>query len=302
MIHRELHQQNRLAWDAATQAHSSHKRDMPGFLRGGGTTLFDEEVHLLLGTGPEGPALADILTRGARPLAGRTLLHAPCNAGQDTLSLARLGAEVTGVDISDTAIAEAAALSGASGIPARFHRADLYDWLPAAAAAGERFDLAFCSYGVLLWMSDLDAFVAGMASVLRPGGRFVGLEFHPFLWMYNEQGQLAYPYAGGAHVHSPEGISDYVAASGEGLAPSGYLEGVLGFRNPHGTHEFSWGVADLITALLRAGLQLEVVREYPFANGCRVWHDLAPQPGRRFAPTGPFAPPLMLGWSARRPP
>lgn len=299
MIRRDLHQHNRLAWDAATRAHSSHKSDMAGFLGAGGTTLFDEEVRLLLGR--EGASLDAIRAAGERPLAGLRLLHAPCNAGQDTLSLALLGAEVVGVDISEVAISEAQALSRAAGIAATFHRADLFDWLPTAAAAGERFDLAFMSYGVLLWMSDLDAFVAGMASVLRPAGRFVGLEFHPFVLLYDEQGRLAYPYSGGAQVVSPEGVGDYVAASREGLAPSGFLEGEVGFRNPHATHEFSWGVADVMSAILRAGLTLEVVREYAHANGCRVWHDLAPQPGRRYAPTGPAAPPMMLGWSARRP-
>ena len=163
MIRRDLHQRNRLAWDAATRAHSSHKSDMAGFLGAGGTTLFDEEVRLLLGR--EGASLDAIRAAGERPLAGLRLLHAPCNAGQDTLSLALLGAEVVGVDISVVAISEAQALSRAAGIPATFHRADLFDWLPAAAAAGERFDLAFMSYGVLLWMSDLAAFVAGMAAL-----------------------------------------------------------------------------------------------------------------------------------------
>lgn len=302
MIRRDLHQHNRLTWDAATAAHDSHKADQAGFLRAGGTTLFDEEVHLLLGTGAEGPVLADILARGDRPLAGRRLLHAPCNGGQDTLSLARLGAEVTGVDISPVAIDGATALSAASGLPGRFACTDLYDWLPAAAAAGERFDLVFMSYGALIWMSDLDALFALVAAVLRPGGRFVGLEFHPLAQMYDEQGRVAYPYCGGGYVVSPAGVGDYVAASGTSLAPSGYLAGVQGFVNEHPSHEFSWGVADTVTALLRAGLALEALREYPFANGCKVWHGLVEREDRRFvAPPGTYAPPLMYGWSARLP-
>lgn len=300
MIRRDLHAHNQLAWDAATPAHSSHKRDEAAFLRAGGSTLFDEEVHLLLGTGPEGPALSDILARSERPLAGLRLVHLSCNAGQDTLSLARLGADVTGVDISPVAIAAAEALAAAAGLPARFVCADVYDFLPAAA--GERFDLAFVSYGALIWLSDLDALVAGIAAALRPGGRFVGLEFHPLASMYDQAGRIAYPYGGGAHVVSPEGVNDYVAASGPALAPSGFTEGAVEFTNPHATHEFSWGVADVVTACLRAGLALEALREYPYANGCRIWPDLLEQPGRRFAPAeAAIAPPLMLGWSARRP-
>jgi 2-polyprenyl-3-methyl-5-hydroxy-6-metoxy-1,4-benzoquinol methylase len=97
VIRRDLHQHNRLAWDAATPAHSSHKADEAGFFRAGGTTLFDDEVHLILGTGPEGQILDELRASGQRPLAGLRLLHATCNAGQDTLSLAQLGADVTGV-------------------------------------------------------------------------------------------------------------------------------------------------------------------------------------------------------------
>ncbi|MFZ6178710.1 class I SAM-dependent methyltransferase [Nannocystis pusilla] len=297
MIRRDLHQQNRLAWDAATPAHSSHKRDEAGFLRAGGTTLFDDEVHLLLGTGPEGHVLEDIRKSGARPLSGLRLLHAPCNAGQDTLSLAQLGADVTGVDISPTAIAAAQTLAEEAGIPARFVVADLYDWLPTQEPV---FDVVFMTYGALLWMSDLDALYAALARVLKPGGRCIGLEFHPLAMMY-EQGRLTYPYNGGAHVVGETGVGDYVAASGTALAPSGFVEGQVGFKNPHATNEFSWGVADILGAQLRAGLVLEVVREYPYANGCKIWPDLVEQPGRRYAPVGGAVPPLMLGWSSRRP-
>ncbi|MCY0991877.1 class I SAM-dependent methyltransferase [Nannocystis sp. ILAH1] len=298
MIRRDLHQQNRLAWDAATPAHSSHKRDEAGFLRDGGTTLFDDEVHLLLGTGPEGHVLEDILKSGARPLSGLRLLHAPCNAGQDTLSLAQLGADVTGVDISPTAIAAAQTLAEETGIPARFVVGDLYDWLPACEV---QFDVVFMTYGALIWMSDIDALFAAIARVLRPGGRLVGLEFHPLAMMFDEHGKLFYPYSGGAHVVGETGVGDYVAASGTALAPSGFVEGQVGFKNPHATHEFSWGVADILGAQLRAGLVLEVVREYPYANGCKIWPDLVEQPGRRYAPAGGAVPPLMLGWSSRRP-
>ena len=114
----QWHEANRLAWNAATAAHNSHKQDQAGFLRRGGSTLFPEEVGLL----------GDI--------AGRRLLHLQCNAGQDTLSLAKLGAVATGVDISDEAIQFARKLSADSGIPAAFHRADVYDWLAEAADRG----------------------------------------------------------------------------------------------------------------------------------------------------------------------
>src|SRR5262249_18500319 len=83
MTQHDLHEANRLSWNAATDANNSHKQDQAEFFRAGGSTLYPEEVELL----------GDV--------RGKTLVHLQCNAGQDTLSLARLGAVVTGVDISD---------------------------------------------------------------------------------------------------------------------------------------------------------------------------------------------------------
>ena len=155
MQNKDLHEENRRAWNVATEAHNSHKHDQAAFLRNGGSTLFPEEIELL----------GDI--------HGKTLLHLQCNAGQDTLSLARLGASVTGVDISDTAINFARQLAVDSGIPATFHRADVYDWLAQAAPGPERFDVVFRSYGTIIWLSDIPAWARGIAAILKPGGRFV---------------------------------------------------------------------------------------------------------------------------------
>ena len=89
----DLHEANRLSWNAATVAHNSHKGDQAAFFRKGGSTLFPEEARLL----------GDV--------KGLSVLHLQCNAGQDSLSIARLGAEVTGVDISDEAVDFATRLS-----------------------------------------------------------------------------------------------------------------------------------------------------------------------------------------------
>lgn len=187
----ELHEANRRSWNAATVAHNSHKQDQAAFFRSGGSTLFPEEVELL------------------GELSGRSLVHLQCNSGQDSLSLALLGARVTGVDISDEAHAFAEELSRASGIPVSFHRADVYEWLEESAQRGERYDLAFCSYGVLCWLSDLDRWARGVAAVLRSGGRFVCVEFHPFAMMFNEQWELRFAYASGAEpVMWREGVGD----------------------------------------------------------------------------------------------
>ncbi len=283
-VRRELHEQNRRSWNAAVRAHNSHKRDQAAFLRGGGSTLFPEERELL------------------GELSGRTLLHLACNCGQDTLSLARLGARVTGVDISDDAIAFAERLAADSGLAARFERADLYDFLPRAARERRSFDRVFASYGVLGWLSDLRALAEGVAAVLAPGGRFVLVEFHPFASMFDEKCALASPYSSGGMAQPSTGVEDYVGTrGGAALTPSGWLDGERDFRNPESAHEFAWGLGDVVTALLGAGLRLEQLREWPWANGWQPFDGMRPLDGARFAaPAGLPEIPLMFGLVASR--
>jgi PhzF family phenazine biosynthesis protein len=291
-VRRDLHEANRQSWNVATAAHNRHKLDQAKWLREGGELLFDEDYDLL------------------GPLAGRDVLHLQCNAGQDSLCIARRGAHVTGVDISDEAIGFAQALSRDSGIPASFERADIYDWLPTAAAAGRRFDLVYCSYGWRPWLSDLDTWARAVASVLRPGGAVVLLEFHPYACMFDEQRRLAYPYFGGASgdvLTWAEGVGDYVGASGAALAPSGFIESEQAseYHNAHACHEFVWSVADSLTSLRRAGLTLERFEEWPHTNGCRLFDDMVrvdDSDGRRWT-TAPDQPcmPLMLGIRAHKP-
>ena len=283
-MRKDLHEINRRAWNEATKAHNSHKADQARFLRNGGSTLFPEELELL----------GDV--------RDKRVLHLQCNAGQDTLSLAQLGASVTGVDISDEAITFACRLSAESGIPATFHRADLYDWLDDAVQRSETFDIVFSSYGFLVWLSDIYAWARGIAAVLAPGGRFVMIEFHPFLMMLDDQGRtIAHSYGGGRLWSFDEGIGDYVAWAGVALTPSGYLEGMQNFRNPYPSHEFGWSIGELVSALLDAGLRLETLREYPYANGFPAFEGTIALPGGRFAPP-PDRPsiPMMLGLTARK--
>lgn len=283
-MRKDLHQINRLAWNEATRAHNSHKADQARFLREGGSTLYPEERALL----------GDV--------AGKRLLHLQCNAGQDTLSIAQLGARVTGVDISDEAIDFARRLAADSGIPGEFHRADVYDWLNEAAARGERFDLVFSSYGALVWLSDIRAWARGIASVLAPGGRFAVVEYHPFLAMLDERGErVVAGYGGGDAMAFESGIGDYVAWSGEVSAPSGYLEGVKDFVNPHPGYEWNWTIAEVVSALLDAGLRIESLREYPYANGFPAFDGTVHVGSGRFAPPeGRPRIPMMYSLSAQQ--
>jgi SAM-dependent methyltransferase len=282
---RELHEQNRRSWNHAVQAHNSHKQDQAAFLRGGGSTLFPEELDLL------------------GELTGRTLLHLSCNAGQDTLSLARLGARVTGVDISDDAISFAEKLASDSGIPGRFERADVYDWLPQAAREHRSFDRVFMSYGVLGWLSDLEALLSGIARVLAPGGRFVLVELHPFAMMFDESGVLRHPYAGGGEPTAwQEGVGDYVALNGgAALTPSGWIDGTADFANPEPSWEFAWSLSDVLTAVIDAELRLEHIREWPYANAWQPFPAMRDLGQRRFAaPASLPGLPLMFGLAAAR--
>lgn len=280
----DLHEANRLSWNAATRAHNSHKVDQAAFLRAGGSTLFPEEVELL------------------GDLEGRTLVHLQCNAGQDTLSLARRGARVTGVDLSDEAIAFARRLAEDAGIPAEFARAEVCGWMEDAARAGRRFDRAFSSYGAVCWMPELARWARGIAGILAPGGRFVLVEFHPAATMLDEEMRHAYPYSsGGQPIRSEAGIGDYVADAPGALAPSGFTEGVRDFRNPHPSFDFQWGVAEVAQALVDAGLRITRLREWPYSNGWAMYPGMRAEPGRRFRPP-PGVPelPLMYGVAAEK--
>lgn len=277
--HRE---RNRRSWNAATVAHNSHKGDQAAFLKGGGSTLFPEELALL------------------GPVKGRTLLHLQCNAGQDTLSLAQRGAHVTGVDQSDEAISFATRLSKESGLPARFVRRDVYDYL---AKTRTRFERVFASYGVVGWLDDLATWGRGVARVLEPGGAFVYVDFHPVAWVFDAKGKPAYPYRSHGRVIDATGVSDYVANSGEGLVPWGFEAGVRDFRNPHPTAQFAWGLGEIVQVLLDSGLVLERLEEFEFANGCAIFERMSMDAERRFKVAKGFPEvPLMFGLRARKPP
>jgi 2-polyprenyl-3-methyl-5-hydroxy-6-metoxy-1,4-benzoquinol methylase len=280
---KDIHEENRLSWNAATVAHNSHKGDQAKFFREGGSTLHAEEKELL----------GDI--------SGLELLHLQCNSGQDTLSLARLGATVTGVDISDTAIEFARKLAADSGIPATFYRADVYDWLAEAAAREQRFDVVFSSYGALVWLSDLKTWARGFAALLKPGGRFVLVEFHPVIHMFEWDLERKYPYfRDGEPLLWENGVGDYVAFSTITLPNEEYVEGVKDFKNPHRVYEFQWGIGEVVTALLEAGLQITTLKEYPYANDFRPFERMQEDDGHwTLAPDLPNLP-LMYAIAAKK--
>ncbi|MEF3275350.1 MAG: class I SAM-dependent methyltransferase [Chloroflexus sp.] len=276
-------EQNRRSWNAVVPAHISHRANEAAFLRHGGSTLFPEEIALL----------GEV--RGCR------LLHLLCNTGADSLSLAARGAIVTGVDLSDAAIAYAQALSVASGIPATFVQADVYEYLSAAQATGSRFERIYAGYGVICWLRDLHNFAAGVARLLVPGGRFVLMEFHPTSNMFTADWRLAYDYPQGGKQLKLPGVGDYVGTAEGGLSPSGFLPGVRDFTNPEPCTLYRWGIGEVVTALAQAGLRLCALHEYCYVNGERPFERMIATPGRQMLPPADVpAIPLMYGLAVEK--
>ena len=281
---RDIREQNRLSWNVAVGALDSHRGDLAGFLREGGTTLFPEERNLL------------------GNLEGRRVAHLQCNSGGDSVSLALLGARVTGIDISDNAVAAARELSRDTGVPVAFERADLFDWLEDASRRERRFDAVFASYGVVCWLSDLAAWAEGIFAVLAPGGLFVLVDFHPAADMFDAGWRRVKPYrCGGERQPLEEGVGDYVGESEGGLTPAGFTQGFRDFENPQPAHLFGWGLGEVITTLAWSGLRILAVEEYPYSNGERRFSGMRELRGRRMVPPeGMPSVPLMYGISAEK--
>lgn len=273
--------QNRRSWNAVVPAHLSHRVGEAAFLRNGGLTLFPEERTLL------------------EPLADTQLLHLLCNTGQDSLSFARLGAAVTGVDISDAAIAHATALATEAGIAAKFVCADVYAYLEAAQQNGERFDRIYAGYGVICWLHDVNRFAQGVAALLNPGGRFGLVEFHPTSNMFNPDWQLAHAYPQGGALLELDGVGDYVGVAGDGLSPAGFAAGIDDFVNPEPCTLYRWSLGEVVTALAQAGLRITTLHEYPYVNGERPFNRMRAGDGRRMYPPDDVpAMPLMYALGA----
>jgi SAM-dependent methyltransferase len=270
---KDLREQNRVSWNAVVSAHDSHRGDLSRFFSEGGNTLFQEERDLL------------------GDLEGRSLVHLQCNSGGDSISLARLGATVTGVDISDEAVSSARDLAEKTGILVTFERADVYDWLQKASHEGKRFDVAFASYGVICWLPDLRSWAGGIA------GRFVLVDFHPAADIFDRDWNhvLDYP-SGGESQLLDEGVGDYVAASDGGLTPAGFVDGIRDFENPASCNLFRWGLGEVVTALAEAGMRITALEEYPYANGERKFSGMRELRGKRMVPPEGFPEiPLMYG-------
>lgn len=150
---------NKAAWDKRTSLHIGSKFYDVAAFKAGKSSLNEVEINQL------------------GNVEGKKLLHLQCHFGQDTLSLARQGAIVTGVDISTEAIHQANILKENLGLEATFIAQDIYHY---GRENKEQFDIVYSSYGVLCWLPDLTLWADVIANSLSVGGEFHLVEFHAF--------------------------------------------------------------------------------------------------------------------------
>ncbi len=189
------------------------------------------------------------------PVGGRSLLHLQCHFGLDTLSWARLGADVTGADFSREAIGAARALAAEVGIPAKFVLSNLYD-LPDALEG--RFDIVYTSRGVLGWLPDIAGWARVAAHFVKPGGFFYVTEIHPVAQVFENEGvaagelRLRYPYWSHREALRFEVHGSYA----DRTAPTdGLIE-----------HGWDHSLGEIVTALVDAGLRIDFLHEYDFVD------------------------------------
>jgi SAM-dependent methyltransferase len=246
-------QTNRAIWDAWT-AHdltSDHHRVVE-IVRAGGSTLRSIERDEL----------------GA--VAGKTLLHLQCNMGADTLSWARLGAHVTGVDFSHEAISVARQLAEEVGLPARFIASDIYQ---LSDTVDERFDLVVSTYGTVGFLHDLARWARVVSRCVADGGRFLLVDIHPLSLILHQVDSNSNPVI--ARSYFTRGAPDEESVNAGDA------------RSPLYTWRHSLG--DVVTSLEQAGLRVTSLREYPYTfwrqfpalwqdgDGWWRWRDNAPQ-------------------------
>jgi SAM-dependent methyltransferase len=261
---------NRALWNEMTPIHArSVFYDVDGFKRG----------RITLGN-LEREEVGDV--------TGKSLLHLQCHFGMDTMSWARLGASVTGVDFSDEAIPLARSLSQELGINARFIQSNIYD-LPDTL--NEQFDIVFTSQGALGWLPDISGWGQIVARYLKPGGMFYIAEGHPFMLILDnntntEDYRVDLPYFQGAEPLRFEGDKDYADQDAKLTHPS-----------------FEWihSLGSIVTALTSAGLHIEFLHEFPFC----AWQALPflekDADGWWRAPEGMISIPMTFSLRATKP-
>ena len=213
-------------------------------------------------------------------LTGLDVLHLQCHIATDTITLARMGANVTGIDFAPDAIAAARDMFDRSGTPGRFIEAELYD---APAALDQQFDMVYTGIGALCWLPDIDGWAGVVDHFVKPGGRLFITEAHPILWALEDERDdemlvIGHPYFEGRMTSWDTDFS--------------YL-GDATITNTR-TNEWNHGLGEIFTALLGRGFairQYEEHRVLPWQS--HTWMNEEPEGWFHFPPGVADQVPLM---------
>lgn len=258
MLHPD-HEKNRTAWNEMTGVHFKHPDyKVKEFLEGRSTLKSIE--------------LAEV-----GDVHGKKLLHLMCQFGLDTLSWARRGAIVTGVDISDKSIERANELKEKAGLPAEFVRSDVLD---LSGKIDNKFDVVFQSYGTHCWISDINQWAQVIAYFLRPGGIFYIVDDHPIL-----------------HIYEVENGSYFDTAAERSSGERDYCDQSYVLKNE--LVEWQHTLSSIINSLIKAGLTIELVNEYD-KGYYPVHEDWYEKDGYWYPPGGPPPYPLMFSIRTRK--
>ncbi|MDI9320237.1 MAG: class I SAM-dependent methyltransferase [Phycisphaerales bacterium] len=235
---------NKKLWDNKVEHHvASEFYDMKNFLEGK-SSLKSIELDML------------------GVVKGKSILHLQCHFGQDSISLARMGASVTGIDFSEKAIEKAKDIALQTNADATFICTDVYS-LPEILQ--QQFDIVFTTYGTIGWLPDMGKWAGVVAHFLKPGGKFIFTEFHPVVWMFdNDFSSLAYNYFNKeAIVEIMQGT--YAAADA-----------------PLQDQEIAWNhaISEVLNALLQKGLTLTQFNEYDYSPYNCFRHTEEFEPGK----------------------
>lgn len=178
---------------------------------------------------------------------GKKMLHLQCHFGMDSLNWARLGADVTGIDISDVAVGEAKLLNKELQMNAKFICCNIYD---LKEQLDEKFDIVFTSYGTIGWLPDLDKWAEIISHYLKPGGIFYMADFHPVVWMFKDDfTRIEYAYEN-QKVIVTETYGTYANRNAD-------IKG----------KEYGWNhsTSELLNALINQGLQIQHFNEFMYS-------------------------------------
>jgi len=183
-------------------------------------------------------------------ITGLRGVHLQCHIGTDTMSLARLGARMTGLDFSPASIAVARGVAERAGLDIDYVESDVYR--AASVLEPGSFDLVYTGVGALIWLPDVARWAEVVAALLRPGGRLFLREGHPILWAVDENRldalTLGYPYFEHADPLRFDASQTYVQTDAV-------------FTNIE-TREWNHGLGEIVSALLAAGLRLTMLVEH----------------------------------------